>query len=273
MDALGTLKTTLESRGRAIRETVTEAGFAVTILLRSAQRIVPDLRHRSRFTLDQLAVCGISPLPVVCVVGLFTGMLLALQVGMELSKVGQSEAIANMLGVILFREMGPFMTSMILTASVGSAMAAEIGTMRVSEEIDALECMSVDPISFLVMPRIIAMAIMTPILTFIGCILGCIGGGIVAKTQLSVSASVYLRNLLSSLEAEPNSLGPFPEEIYTGLIKSVVFGVLVATISCAAGLKASGGAIGVGRCVRTAVVRCFLMLIIIGYYISWMFFK
>ncbi len=270
---MATLKDTLEARGRAIRLTVLEAGFACQILSQSVRRLGPDLRQRWRFVLDQFVVCGISPLPVVCVVGLFTGMLLALQVGMELAKLGQSEAIANMIGVILFREMGPFMTSMILTASVGSAMAAEIGTMRVSEEIDALECMSVDPVSFLVMPRIVAMAIMTPMLTFIGCVLGCLGGGIVAKTQLAVSGSVYFRNLLTSLEAEPDSLGPFPEEIYTGLIKAFVFGILVATVSCAAGLKASGGAIGVGRAVRTAVVRCFLMLIIIGYYISWMFFK
>jgi phospholipid/cholesterol/gamma-HCH transport system permease protein len=271
--SVATLKNTLENRGRGLRETITEAGFAVTVLLRSVRCLAPDFRHRWRFTMDQLAVCGISPLPVVCVVGLFTGMLLALQIGMELDRLGQSEAIANMIGLILFREMGPFMTAMILTASVGSAMSAEIGTMRVSEEIDALECMSVDPVSFLVMPRIVAMAVMTPLLTFIGCVLGCIGGGIVAKTQLSVPPAVYMRNLLSSLEAEPNSLGPLPEEIYTGLIKAVIFGVIVASVSCAAGLKASGGAIGVGRAVRTAVVRCFLMLIITGYYISWAFFR
>ena len=269
---MATLKDTLEARGRHLRESVTDAGFTATILLRSVRLFFADLRHRRRFIMDQLAVCGISALPVVCIVGLFTGMLLALQIGMELSRLGQSEAISNMIGLILFREMGPFMTAMILTASGGSAMAAELGTMRVSEEIDALECMSIDTVSFLVMPRIVAMAIMTPLLTFIGCVLGCVGGGLVANTQLSVSPSVYVRNLLSSLEAEPNQLGPLPEEIYTGLIKAAVFGVLIASISCAAGLKASGGAIGVGRAVRTAVVRCFLMLIIIGYYISWIFF-
>jgi len=270
---VATLRDSLASKGQAIRLTITEAGFTATTLIQAAGRIIPDARQRWRFILDQLVVCGISPLPVVCVVGLFTGMLLALQVGMELSKLGQSEAIANIIGVVLFREMGPFMTAMILTASVGSAMAAEIGTMRVSEEIDALECLTVDPVSFLVMPRIVAMAIMTPLLTFVSCVLGVIGGGIVAKTQLSVTTSVYLRNVLASLEAKADALAPFPSEVYTGLIKAAVFGVLVSSISCAAGLKASGGAIGVGRAVRTAVVRSFLMLIIIGYYISWMFFK
>jgi phospholipid/cholesterol/gamma-HCH transport system permease protein len=267
------LRLTLESVGHGLRSSVNEAGFALQLLLHALLRIPTDFRRRWRFIVDQLAVCGISPLPVVCVVGLFTGMLLALQVGSELAKVGQSEAISTMIGVILFREMGPFMTGMILTASVGSAMAAEIGTMRVSEEIDALECLSIDPVSFLVMPRILAMAIMTPLLTFIGNVLGCVGGAIVANTQLSVAPSVYFRNLLYSLESDPNSMGPLPEEIYTGLIKAVVFGILISSISCASGLKASGGALGVGRAVRTAVVRCFLMLIILGYYISWAFFK
>ena len=264
---------TFEEQGRSLRLMVADAGFAMSVLVHSMRRVVPDMRRRWRFVIDQLVTCGIGPLPVVCVVGLFTGMLLSLQVGMELAKVGQSESISNMIGVILFREMGPFMTAMILTASVGSAMAAEIGTMRVSEEIDALECMSIDPVSFLVMPRIVAMSIMTPILTLLGNVLGCLGGGIVANTQLNVAPSVYFRNLLASLEASPQRLGPLPEEIYTVLIKAFVFGILVSTISCAAGLKASGGAIGVGRAVRVAVVRCFLMLIIIGYYISWMFFR
>jgi len=270
---VATLKQTIEDQGRAIRLIVAEAGFTVSVLGRALRCIGPDLRHRWRFLVDQLVTCGVSPLPVVCVVGLFTGMLLALQVGIELAKVGQSEAIANMIGVILFREMGPFMTAMILTASVGSAMAAEIGTMRVSEEVDALECMSIDPVSFLVMPRIVAMAVMTPVLTFLGNVLGCIGGGIVANTQLNVSPSVYVRNLLTSLESTPEQFGPLPEEVYTGLVKAFIFGILVSTISCASGMHATGGAIGVGRAVRTAVVRCFLMLIIIGYYISWMFFK
>lgn len=270
---MGSLIDTFERQGRGLRETIQHAGFAVSVFARALRRFPADAFHRRRFILDQLYVCGISPLPVVSIVGLFTGMILALQVGIELSDLGQAESISNMIGVILFREMGPFMTGMILTASVGSAMAAEIGTMSVSEEIDALECLSIDPVSFLVMPRVFALAVVTPLLSFVGCVLGCIGGGIVAKTQLSVQPSIYVRNLLTSLESTPAQFGPLPEEILTGLVKSVVFGLLISTISCAAGLKAQGGAIGVGRAVRTAVVRCFLMLIVIGYYISWAFFR
>jgi phospholipid/cholesterol/gamma-HCH transport system permease protein len=270
---VGALINLLQRRGERIRLTLVDTGFAIKVLLWSAARVLPDGRHRRRAFLEQLKTCGLAPLPVVTVVGLFTGMILTLQVGVELERFGQAERISDIIAVILFREMGPFMTAMILTASVGSAMAAEIGTMAVSEEIDALECLSVDPISILVMPRIVAMAVMTPLLSFIGNIVGCLGGGIIASTQLDVSFSSYTRNVISSLQATSEQLGPFPEEIYTGLIKSVIFGIIIATVSCASGLKATGGALGVGRAVRTAVVRSFLMIIIIGYYISWMFFR
>lgn len=269
---MGTLTDTLERRGRQLRASVSNAGFTASVFLRTVACAPRDLRHRLRFLLDQLVVCGLSPLPVVCVVGLFTGMILTLQVGVELERFGQAERIADVIGVVLFREMGPFMVAMILTASVGSAMAAEIGTMAVSEELDALRCLSIDPVSFLALPRVLAMAIMTPLLTFVGNLLGCVGGGIVAHTQLDVGVDVYVRNVFDSLQSG-DRFGPLPEEIYTGMVKAFVFGLIIASVSCAAGLQAHGGAIGVGRAVRTAVVRCFLLLIIIGYYISWMFFR
>ncbi len=274
MAPVATLTEALAGRGRALRETVAHAGFAVSMLVRAVARVPPDLRHRWGFFREQLVVCGVTPLPVVCLVGLFTGMILVLQIGVELQSYGQAERISDIIGVILFREMGPFMTGMILTASVGSAMAAEIGTMSVSEELEALESMSVDPVSFLVMPRILALALMTPLLTFLGNVLAVFGGAIVSRTQLSIPASVYFRNVIDSLRADPSSyFGILPEEIMSGTVKAFVFGVLIATVSCAAGLRAKGGAIGVGRAVRGAVVSCFLLLIIMGYYMSWMFFR
>jgi phospholipid/cholesterol/gamma-HCH transport system permease protein len=268
------LRDVLARRGAAVRETVVAAGFAVSILLRAALRVVPDFRRRWGFIREQLFVCGVEPLPVVAVVGTFTGMILALQVGVELAVYGQAERISDIIGVVLFREMGPFMTAMILTASVGSAMAAEVGTMAVSEELDALECMSIDPVSFLVMPRILALAIMAPLLTFLGDVLGVLGGAIVCRTQLDIPADVYFRNVIDSLRADPDSpFGLLPEEIWSGTIKALVFAVIVASVSCASGLRAKGGALGVGRAVRRAVVACFLLVIITGYYMSWAFFR
>lgn len=268
MDALITV---VAARGRVLRLALEDAGFTVRLLWQSWLRVVPDAGRRTRFILDQLVVCGLSPLPVVSVVGVFTGMILALQLGIELQDIGQAERVSNIVGIVLFREMGPFMTGMILTASVGSAMTAEIGTMAVSEELDALECMSIDPVSFLTMPRIVGLTVMAPILTFIGNILGVLGSALVSWTQLSVPLDVFFRNVLESLEADPG-FGGFPEEVYTGLIKATVFGMLIATIACSKGLRASGGALGVGKAVRLAVVRSFLMIIIVGYVMSWMFF-
>jgi phospholipid/cholesterol/gamma-HCH transport system permease protein len=253
---------------------VLNAGYALSVLAHAGLRLIPDLRLRWRSILDQLVVCGVSPLPVVGVVGIFTGMILALQVGGELAAYGQAERVSDILGVILFREMGPFMTALILTASVGSGMAAEIGTMSVSEELDGLECLSIDPISFLALPRIVALAIMAPLLTFLGNLLGVLGGAIVCRTQLSSPAPVYFRNVIDSLRADADSpFGPLPEEIWSGTVKAVVFGVIIATVACASGLRAHGGAIGVGRAVRSAVVTCSLLIIVLGYYLSWVMFR
>ena len=271
---MATLTDALANRGRALRESVANTGYAVHVLVRAVARILPDFRHRWHLIREELVVCGVSPVPVVAIVGLFTGMILVLQVGVELQNYGQAERISDIIGVILFREMGPFMTGMILTASVGSAMAAEIGTMSVSEELEALESMSVDPVSFLVMPRIVALAVMAPLLTFLGNVCGVLGGAIVSRTQLSIPAAVYFRNVIDSLRADTGSIfGTLPEEIMSGTIKAFVFGIIIASVSCAAGLRARGGAIGVGHAVRRSVVSCFLLLIVTGYYMSWMFFR
>lgn len=271
---MATLSDLLAERGRALQDGLAAAGGSLALLGRALALAPRDLLRRRRFLLDQLAVCGVAPLPVVLVVGLFTGMILALQIGTELAAYGQAERISDILGVILFREMGPFMVAMILTASVGSGMAAEIGTMAVSEEIDALHCLSIDPVSFLVLPRVLALALMTPLLTFLGNVFGVLGGAIVARTQLSIPASTYFANVFDSLRADAgSSFGVLPEEIWSGTLKAVIFGLTIATVACAAGLRARGGALGVGRAVRGAVVSSFLLLIIMGYYLSWAFFR
>ena len=271
---MGPVGAAIASRGRAVKDAVLHAGFAVTVLARSLALFVPHLRRRWRFILDQLVVCGLTPLPVVFIVGLFTGMILSLQVGVELQNYGQAERISDIIGIVLFREMGPFMTAMILTASVGSAMAAEIGTMAVSEELDALECLSIDPVSFLALPRIAGLAAMTPLLTFLGNIAGVLGGAIVCRTQLDIPASVYFRNVIDSLRASADSpFGVLPEEVVSGTAKAFVFALIIATVACAAGLRAKGGALGVGKAVRGAVVTSFLLIIVTGYYMSWFFFR
>lgn len=242
------------------------------MLLGAAVISSKDLFRRRRFVLEQAFITGIKPLPVILVVGTFTGMILALQIGVELNNYGQKEGIAYIIGSALCREMGPFMTALILTASVGSGMAAEIGTMKVSEEIDALEVMSIDPVNFIVMPRVVALSIMCPVLTLICNIIGVLGGGLVGNSQFDIAYYVYFRKVIDSLSTT-DALTGLPKDLYTGLIKAWVFGILIASVGCSCGLRAKGGALGVGQATRTAVINSFLLIIILGYYMTWIFYR
>lgn len=252
--------------GRAVNG----AGYMVDLMLRSLGRF-PHVIRRPRMLLDQMYTCGIKPVPVVVIVAIFTGIILAYQTGLELDKFGQRDKIANLVGIVLCREMGPFITGLILTASVGAAMAAELGTMKVSEEIDAIEVMSIDPIDFLVMPRMMAMAIMTPILTFLVDLVGVLGGGFIGESQFQMPWLLYLRGVTDSL-ATSAELIPLPKDLFIGLLKAVVFGITIATVGCASGLRATGGALGVGRVTRGAVVVSFMLIIIFGFYMTWFFY-
>ncbi len=256
--------------GRTLDDAVQGTGESVQMLVTSALFVRHGWKRR-RFLLDQLFTCGIRPLPVVLVVALFTGMILALQTGMELDRFGAKDRIASIIGLGLCREMGPFMTALILTASAGSGIAAELGTMKVSEEIDALEIMSIRVESFLVMPRLVAMAVVTPLLTFITDVVGVLGGCLVSNTRLRITPELYLKNVVDSLSSSI-TIGGLPKDLYTGLAKAFVFGIIIATVSSAAGLRASGGALGVGRAARTAVIQSFVLIIVIGYYMTSLFY-
>lgn len=212
----------------------------------------------------QLYIAGIKSLGVISVVAIFTGMILALQTGIELRKFGQEVNIGAAVMISMLREMGPFMTALILAASVGSAIAAELGTMTVSEEIAALEVMSISPVRMLVMPRLAAMIIMTPILTFYASMLGVIGGAVVGYTQLGVSVEAYVDNATRFAEVK---------DLYVGLFKSFVFGILITIISCHEGFSTTEGAVGVGRATRRSVIISFLSILIVGYFITRLFYE
>jgi phospholipid/cholesterol/gamma-HCH transport system permease protein len=255
---------------RFISDSVHGAGYTTRLCFAAIGRFHRVLR-RFKMVLEQMYVCGIKPLPVVVIVGIFTGIILAYQTGLELDRFGQREKIADIIGIVLAREMGPFITGLILTASVGAAMAAELGTMKVSEEIDAIEVMSIDPVDMLVMPRVLALTIMCPLLAFVVDIVGILGGGFISESQLQIPWTLYLRQVAESLETPAKTL-PLPKDLFTGLLKAVVFGLTIASVGCSAGLRASGGALGVGRATRGAVVIAFTLLIIFGYYMTWFFY-
>ena len=244
------------------------AGYVVDLLLRTGMQ-GHYLRRRMRFTLDMAFNAGVRALPVSLVVAAFAGMILAMQTGIELKRFGQSGMIGSITALSMCREMGPFITAVILAATVGSAMAAEIGTMKVSDEITALEVLSVDPVNYLVLPRVVALALMCPVLTALADMVGIYGGSIVAAQNLQVSPTFYWNSVQESLRTPEHLL---PKDVYVGLFKAFVFGTVIATVSCASGLRAEGGALGVGLAVQRAVRNSVILIIVLGFVLTWFFY-
>ncbi len=253
---------------RFLAERTGSAGYVVNLLVRTAL-CLPRIPRRLRFLLDNCFNAGVRALPVTLVVAAFAGAILAMQTGIELRRFGNTNVLGTITALSMCREMGPFITAVILAATVGSSIAAEIGTMKVSEEIDALEVMSIDPVDYLVLPRVLALALMCPLLTVLSNLIGIYGGSIIAEQNLGVSPDLYWVGAIESLTSSGTLL---PKEVYVGLLKSLIFGVAIATVSCAAGLKARGGALGVGLAVQTAVRNSVLLIIVLGFVITWFFY-
>jgi phospholipid/cholesterol/gamma-HCH transport system permease protein len=241
------------------------AGFTMYLGLAALARF-RHLPRRWRSLLDQMHLCGIKSLHVVLFVNFFIGMILALQLGFELSRYGQQEAVGFAVSVAMVREMAPVMTAVVLAASVASAMAAELGTMRVQEEVTALEVMSVDIFSYLVMPRVLALTLIAPMLTMLSDVVGILGGGIIAHTQLGLDYSGYLRNGLESLK-DTSFLG-LPRSVYAGLLKAMIFGFTISVVGCSNGLRARHGASGVGNSTRAAVRNSIIMIIVLNFFLG-----
>jgi len=252
------------SLGRSALEFCRGVGMASVLLLNGAAAVRHVWKPRSRReVVAQMFVVGIKSLGVITIVAVFTGMILALQTGIELRRFNQEVNIGTAVMVSMLHEMGPFMTGLILAACVGSAMAAQLGTMVVSEEVAALEIMSIDPVRFLFMPRLVAMAVMTPLLAFYTCIMGVIGGGIVGLTQLGVAWQAYMDNATRFAETK---------DLYVGILKAFLFGIIIATVSCHEGFTTTEGAVGVGRATRQSVITSFLLILVVGYFVTRLFY-
>ncbi|MDX1957541.1 MAG: ABC transporter permease [Leptospiraceae bacterium] len=250
-----------------VKEYVFGAGYTLVLLFNTIIQSHAFFFKRNEIV-TQMFTAGIKSLTVVSIVAVFTGMIMGLNAGLGLKDFGAEGQIGLLLTITLTREMSPFMTALILSASVGSAIAAEIGTMKVSEEIDALEVMSIDPVRYLVMPRVIGFSLMVPILCVYSTILGVLGGSVVGHFQLGVDYQIYFRDVIERV----SSTGGL-KDLYVGLLKGLLFGVIVSIISCSHGLRASNGAIGVGKATRESVVTSFLVVIFFGYVVTAIFFR
>jgi len=209
----------------------------------------------------QFSVVGADTLPVTAVAALFVGMVLALQTGMELAVYGTQEVIGSIVGLSMVKELGPVMTSLLAAGRVGSAMAAEIGAMKVYEEIDALQTLEIDPVRYLAMPRMIACLVGIPALVIFSMVIGIVGGGIVSQINpvINVPMTVYFDHMGRALSYI---------DIFKGLAKAVVFGAIIAQVGCYVGFKTTGGARGIGESTTRSVVLAFLMIFVANYFLT-----
>ncbi len=259
---LENIKDVLTATGRRIIEMLEVSGFTIRLLLETIYYL-KDIFKKRREIFKQMYIAGVKSLLVVSLVAMFTGMILSLQTGIELMEFQMQANVGNVVIASMTREFAPLMTAIIILAFVGSAMAAEVATMQVSEEIDALLMMSISPVKFLVMPRMVALSIMLPVSVIYSNVLGTLGGAIIARYQLNITYNTYYMHVLESLHFKA---------AYVGLLKAFIFGIVIAIVSCAQGLRAKNGAIGVGKATRSSVVISFLLVLTFGYFITSIFY-
>lgn len=224
----------------------------MSILLAQTILLIPAPPIKRQRILEQARQSGINSFPIVSLVALFTGMILALQMAYQMQKLSSEIYIASVVGVSLVRELGPVLTALIVAGRMGAAITAEIGTMTVTEQIDALETLATNPVKYLVVPRFLSLALMLPVLTLYADIIGIFGGYLICVHKLNIGSQMYINMTFDALVAK---------DIITGLVKTVFFGMIIALVGCYEGLKTKGGAEGVGRATTVSVVTSFILII------------
>ncbi len=215
-------------------------------------------------TTEQMVIVGPDSLTIALVTAAFVGMVFTIQVAREFLNFGAVQAIGGVLALALSRELSPVLTAVVLAARVGSAFAAEIGTMKVTEQIDALYVLKSDPIDYLVIPRLLACCLMLPMLTMLSLVVGLAGGILVAKGFYNISHVTFIDSIQSFIQVW---------DLVSALIKAVIFGALIAIIGCNWGLTTTGGAKGVGESTTTAVVMALIAIFITNFFLSWLMFQ
>ena len=232
----------------------------LTVTIIATLRCPQKIRWRETFYyMDQ---CGCKALPITIIICLLMGLILGFQGAVQLSKVGTDIFLADFVGVSILKELGPLMVAMVATGRAGSSFAAEIGTMKVSEEIDALETMGCSPQRFLVIPKLLAMVVAMPLLTIFGNIAGIIGGFIVGITMLQLPPIAYYNRTIGAIT---------PMVFTSGLIKSLAFAVIITVVGCMRGFQAENDAQSVGRVTTSAVVTAIFWIVIADWILTMLF--
>lgn len=208
---------------------------------------------RRQSILQQMVFVGLRSIIIVFFVDIFTGIVLAMQTAYQLQKMGAVLYVASLVAISLCRELSPVLTALVVAGRAGSAISAELGTMKVTEQIEALETMAINSTRFLVVPRFLSLLLMLPALTILGNLSGILGGFLVGTGSLHINPDLYMQTTFKYLELK---------DIYTGLIKSFAFGMIIALIACYEGLNTRGGAEGVGKATTRSVVISFIFIIL-----------
>ena len=212
---------------------------------------------------EQLFQLGYKSMPIVTLTSLFTGMVMAFQTGLEMSRFGAKTYIGAVLAISIVRELGPVLTALVVAGRVGAGITAELGSMRVTDQIDAMRAMATDPYKKLVCTRIIALMIIVPVLVVIADMLGLIGGAIVATTNLNVGIEMYKTTIIDAL---------YIEDLVSGLTKPFVFAFIIGSIGCYLGINASGGTKGVGNATTLSVVVSSVLIFVFDFILTKIFF-
>jgi len=201
---------------------------------------------------EQAEKTGYKSLPIVSLVSIFMGVILALQTAVQMQRLGSEMYIASIVALSIVRELGPVITALIVAGRSGAAMTAELGTMLVTEQIDALRSMAVEPVHYLVVPRFIGLAFMLPLLTVYANVIGILGGYLICVYKLHISSTLYINITLEALRFK---------DIFTGLFKSLIFSMIIVLVSCFEAFRIEGGAEEVGTATRNAVVASFILIL------------
>ena len=222
---------------------------------------LPRMWRQRTKVVEQLFEIGNASLLMACILSLFIGGVIALQTGPVLAERGMSTSIGGLVGLSMCKELAPVMMAVLMAGRIGSAMSAEIGSMRVYQEIDALRTMNISYIDYLVLPRLIAISFALPLLVIFSILVGWFGGAIVSKVNhdVAISFQAFFSNLRQMVQAK---------DVLNGLIKSLVFAVVIGVVSCHQGLHTIGGPRGIGRSVTKAVVNSIVLILILDYFLT-----
>ncbi|MBI4372955.1 MAG: ABC transporter permease [Candidatus Omnitrophica bacterium] len=240
-----------------------EGAGEISILFWRSTVAVLTTPLRWKATVEQAYKIGVASLPLVMLTSLFTGIVLALQSSYQLRLFSAEQFTSDLVALSITRELGPVLTAMMVAGRVGASMAAELGTMKVTEQIDALKSLATDPIRYLVVPRFLASITMLVLLTIYSDLIGMFGGYVVGVFKLGISSHKYINRTIEVL---------ILKDVYTGLIKAFIFGIVIATVSCYYGFKARGGAEGVGHATTMAVVISFISIIVFDTFFTAFFY-